>query len=318
MAEKDIVNLAKLVGIEDDGKIAEFVDSVNKHSREYVVKPTLRLHKDWGSSAHDNNRMHWYREYALEKGFKTTPTHGTFISSHAEQYVLGLVNIIKSFNPGFNLKYSGQGLNFKRPLYCSDELLGIPGSTLNWDLREPSADENGLSFSLFGLNENNKEAITPLELKKDKAPNIIFKRLPAEESSKYLYPFINKPSLIDRKHKIFASEIKDYYSLLGVTSKEEVAFMHAGLLPPATLLECCSNEGGEPEGIYIYQNFVFHNQPKEGQFETKIILFSEPEVKKRMTYYSFKSIVMQGDLLVVSGDMICSSLDKLKLDKSPR
>jgi hypothetical protein len=312
MAEKDIFNLANLVGITDSTKLAMFVGEVADHTQKYKLTPSFDLLKHWGINSHDNNRIHLYREYAQDAGFETTPTHATLIAAHAEQYVLGLMDIIKKFNSEFNLKYSEQGFNFRGPLYPTDDVAKVDGGTLEWSLTDPSIQDGNLLFFLSGINGRNKALVRSLERRK---PNAIF-RGEAEDTSKYLAPFASKDVniLVEESYDIKASERQENYNLLEVEFREEVLFTQAASLIPAALLSLSSKETGRPEGVYRSQNLVFHNQPRDGEFETRVRLAAAPDIRKRAITYYFNAIVMQNDKLVVSGDLVCSSTYELKVD----
>lgn len=314
MAEKDIANFAGLVGITDAEKVAEFVKAVEDYTQSHVLRPDLELLRNWGRNAHDDNRIHFYGGYArdLGLGFETAPTQGTLIAAHAEQYVLGLVDIVKQFSPEFNLEYSRQGLDFRMPLYPPDKVADIPGDSLKWSLTAPSAEDKGLSFILSGLSEKGKAIIRSPE-RNGKDPNVFFRSIPREDSSRYLAPFIGGKDglLIEKGYKIIDEEREEFYNLVGVEPKEEVSFMQVASLPTAALLEFSRRENDEPSGVYRSQNFVFHAPPKEGKFETRVKLASEPVVDRRGNItYSFKAIIMQDDKLVVSGDLVSQIVKK--------
>lgn len=268
------------------------------------ISISKRKFLDWAFLVHDYNRMHIFPEYANDEGFKKTPVHGTLIAAYEEQFVLGILNLIKEFNEKIFF-YKNHYIKFEKPLFPK-----LKKARASWSLDDVVVNKEEINLKISAINPKSQEIYMSSKV------GICFEERVLNPD--YIIDFLSSNDIVEKSNiEIKDGELKSFYYCLNKKFGEEVFRMHPSSFIPATLLRFSSRRTGKPEGTYVSLNFDFYNPPKKGIFETIIRIPKPPrEIKreKRVSYlYKFKALCLQDKKPIVGGDIVCISPTQFKI-----
>lgn len=304
MSEKGLLKIVKKLGFTDEQK-QELKKRLAAISGNSVLRVQKNISFKWAPIARDYNKIHLFDSAAKEAGFEKTLVHGTYLAAHKEQYVLDILRIINAVN-GVNedekkkeIFYVNESIEFKRPLYH--------GKKTSWNCDDVIENDDGVSFKFSAVNEKNKE-IVPNSISKLGLERKIF-------TAEDMHDFSGSLVVDSREDEIKSDELELCYECLKRTPQGIVPMMLPAVFTPSLLLDICSRETGKPEGVYSSMNLEFYNQPNlEGKFVTRIIMSTEPVKQRRFYKYTFKTLCTQEKTPILSGEVVCQSPKKVKLD----
>ncbi|OGJ19053.1 hypothetical protein A3K73_04520 [Candidatus Pacearchaeota archaeon RBG_13_36_9] len=308
LVAKLLDSLAVCVDEEKEGRTTISSKDAKILRKELIAaeKESLVVSKDtllnWAFLVHDFNRIHVFGDYAREKGFETTPLHGTLIAAGYEMYVRRVCEAIYKIT-GKGLVYSGQAVKLREPSYTRRYLKG----GVSWCLENIVKTDAGIDLAVSGINSKKQRAVsfyhTQLRNELEKP------------DSDFVTPFTVPGNVIERSNiEIKKGEREASYYCLGKKPREEILMMHPASFIVSTVLKLSSRRTGSPEGKYMSMDLNFHNIPGLGIFETMIRLPKPPRKAEGYFIYVFDAYCVQNDMPIVSGRVTCSSEKEIKLD----
>jgi hypothetical protein len=288
MSQRGISKLVK--GLEsqesDEQDINNFRSEMLDISEKAIFSVPREVVTDlWGEVSYDDNPLHSSKEHAISLGYNDVITQGTYLAAKFEQYILDSLSVINDF-VGETFVYSGQDLEFKRPLY--------PDSIAKWTQGKVKTYKDGVDWNVSLINDSGKllvEGNSKLRYKK------------REPTLSDLANFA-EGKFVTEIRKDIGENLKSYYECLGMTPKKGVPFMYPGLLLPASLLDFLAKNNTPHEGVYSKLSLDFHNQPGVGEYKTIMRMPNPPTVKRRTGYeYNFDAACIQEGTHILDGSI---------------
>ncbi len=294
---RQITELSNLFNITDKQEFVENVSALTGITSRTIDKSKF---SDWSDAVKDKNPIHLDEEAAKNfslANFLTTPTYGTMILAHAEQYLSRFLNEInlRLDNP---LTYTGERVKFGAPLY--------PGESLRWVLSRVSGKRDEPNLTITGLGDKDKEVvnINGLKLRQQRL------EVDDKERTKMLSNFT-----FFQDFDITDEDLGKYYSCLEYPREAVVPLTFATALSIASLLQLCRKRTGKYDGLYRASEAEFYRAHLTlGRYRTLISHLNVKGDDKKGFVYQLGVLVnnAKNNETVFRGKINCSST--LKLD----
>ena len=150
MSQRGISKLVK--GLESQESQEQDINNFRKEILDISEKAIFSVLREvitdkWPIVSYDDNPLHSDLEYAMSLGYEDVITQGTYLASKFEQYILDNLRVINDF-VGETFVYSGQELEFKRPLY--------PDKTAKWIQGKVKTYKDGVDWNVSLVNDDGK------------------------------------------------------------------------------------------------------------------------------------------------------------------